>query len=335
MTKMKSSADTKLFELIGKTDPILSEAPPTDEATEAAFRALIASGTAASPALGARARRPRRVLVRASAGVAAAGAVAFAAVNLLPASQTPGAVGAAWAKRVIAHAAVAAAGSGSGILHIVATTTSGNYTGTYQSWDSKTSSDTFWSTDAAGADNTTGPNTGMLTLSGDTLESYDAASNTLREVQRIPPSRAMALEAEGNPAYAAVLELTEYPGAATTTSAAPSQTPETFSDLIAALLKDSGVTADTGASVNGQSAIRISDQAGARLLYSLYVAPQTYTPLRLVASSTTNGNESTITTTFDAYETLPAGSVSMPNLAELYPNAKVVSSILNDASSTR
>jgi hypothetical protein len=34
---------------------------------------------------------------------------------------------------------------------------------------------------------------------------------------------------------------------------------------------------------------------------------------------TTDGTPSTITTTFNTYATLPTGSVSMPNIAQLYP----------------
>ena len=55
--------------------------------------------------------------------VATVAAVAFAAVNLLPASGTPGAVSDAAAKQIIARAAAVLSGTGSGILHIAETLT--------------------------------------------------------------------------------------------------------------------------------------------------------------------------------------------------------------------
>jgi hypothetical protein len=333
VTKTRSITDTKLFELIGEADPLSPDVAPTDADIEAALRSLLASGppVAAPPVR----RHPRRVVARAGIGVTAAGAIAFAAVNLLPGSPTPGAVSDAWAKRVIAHAAAAAAGSGTGILHIVETTTSPDYTGTFQSWDSQTTPDLFWETDQEGSDNTNGPDTSIRTISGDTLETYDAASNTLREVQQVPLARIAALEADGNPAYRDAFAITEeenvYPAAPRTTVPAGGsssfQAP-TFSDLIVALLKAPGVSVNPNASVNGEPAISITNKPGPSTLYTLYVQPQTYIPLQLIEAGPTNGNNTapfTIKTTFNTYETLAAGTVSMPNLTQLYPNAKIIS----------
>jgi hypothetical protein len=344
MTRTRSITDTELFELIGEADPLRPDVAPTDADIEAAFRSLLGSRppTETPSAVRSVRRHPRRVILRAGIGVTTAGAIAFAAVNLLPTSPTtPGAVSDAMAKRVIAHVTATLAGPGSGILHIVVTTTStaNNYIDTYQSWDSQTSPDMFWSTDQEGSDNTSGPDTSALTISGDTLETYDAASNIVHEVQRVPPSRLAGLEANGNPAYQDALALSEqenvYPAATGTTQpaggASSSQVP-TFSDLIVALLKGPGVTVNPNASINGESAINITDQTEPRTLYKLYVQPQTYTPLQLSETSPTHGNDtapSTITTTFNIYETLPAGAASMPDLAQLYPNAKVLSTLIS------
>lgn len=331
MTRTKSFTDTELFELIGEADPLSPDVAPTHGDIEAALRSLLVSGPPVDtkPAT----RRARRVVVRAGIGVTAAGAIAFAAVNLFPASGTPGGVSDAWAKRVIAEAAVAVAGPSSGIQHIVETTTSPDYTGTFQSWDAQTTPDLFWETDQEGSDNTNGSNTSIRTVSGDTLETYDAASNTLLEVRQVPRARIAALEAEGNPAYRDALAITEeenvYPAAPRTTAGDSSsvQVP-TFSDLIVALLKAPGVSVNPSASVNGEPAISITGKPGPGTLYTLYVQPQTYTPLQLIETGPTNGNNTapfTIKTTFNTYETLPAGTVSMPNLTQLYPKAKVVS----------
>jgi hypothetical protein len=342
MKSTRSLADTRLFELIGETDPLTEDLAPTDVDTETAFRNLLERWPQVdAPPIR---RLPWRMVLRAGVGVTAAAAIAFAALNVLPVSPTtPGGVSDAFAKRVIAHAAAAIAGPGSGILHIVVTTTStsNSYVDTYQSWDSQTTRNMFWSTDQNGSHNTTGPDTSALTISGDTLETYDAASNTLHEVQRVPPSRVAGLEADGNPAYAAALQLTEYPAVTGTTNtaggASASETPGTFSDLIVTLLKATGVVINLNAGFNNQRAIRITDQDGPTTLFTLYVKPQTYTPLQLTMTTPTSDSDttpSTITTTFNTYETLPAGSVSIPNLAQLYPNAKVVSTLISIDGST-
>jgi hypothetical protein len=318
--------------------------PPSGTEIDAALRRLLArvpaAEASAGPAWPQAATRRRSVF---GSGVAVTVAIAaFVVVNVLPASRTPGGVSNAWAKRVIAHTSVAVLGPGSGILHIVETTTgtingtgsrhSFNYIDTFQSWDSQTDPDQFWSTNQDGSDNTSGPDTSALTLSVHTLESYDAASNTLHEVHQVPPARVAALEAEGNAGYAAALALTEqanvYPGAPRRTAGSSFQVP-TFSDLIVALLNAPGVTVNPNASVSGEAAISITETpaANANARFTLDVQPHTYTPL-LMTITNTNGSgaiESTNTTTFNTYETLPASSVTMPNLAQIYPNAKVIS----------
>jgi hypothetical protein len=319
--------------------------PPCDAEIDAALQRLLARvPTAEASALKKawpQSAMPRRIAF--GGGVAATVAIAaFVVVNVLPGSQTPGSVSDAWAKRVIAHTVAAVAGPGSGILHIVETTTGTikntdsrhrfSYTDTYQSWDSQTTSDEFWSTNQDGSDNTTGPDTSALTLSGHTLETYDAASNTLHEVQHVPPARVVGLQEDGNAGYGAAVVLTReanvYPGATRTTvlagGSSSSQVP-TFSDLIVALLKAPGVTVDPNASVNGEPAISITARPEGNGLFTFYVKPQTYTPLQLVITETSNGSASTNTTTFNTYETLPAGSVTMPNLAQLHPNATTIS----------
>lgn len=315
--------------------------PPSDAEIDAALQRLLNRvPTANASAQKAWLHTATRRRIAIGGGVAATAAIAaFVVVNVLPASRTLGGVSDAWAKRVIAHTAAAVAGSGSGILHIIETTTGTDYNGfdftdTFQSWDSQTTPDQFWSTNQDGSDNTSGPDTSMLTISGDRLETYDAASNTLHEVHRVPPSRIAEAEAQGNAGYAAALVLTEkanvYPAAprATASGSSSFQVP-TFSDLIVALLNAPGVTVNPNASVNGEAAISITETpaANANARFTLDVQPQTYTPLLMTITTTNTSGavQSTITTTFNTYETLPAGSASMPNLAQLYPNATIIS----------
>jgi hypothetical protein len=165
------------------------------------------------------------------------------------------------------------------------------------------------------------------TLSDDTVEHYESASNTLIEWHNAPP----LLESEqfeSDPAYRAAFSLAHSQDLPTAIKSAgaqsSSQPPETFSDLIVALLNAPGVTVNPTASVNGKSAISITGSNGN---VTLYVQPQTYTPLQFVVTNGSGAAQQTITTTFSTYETLPSGSVSMPNLAQIYPSARVSSTM--------
>ena len=102
--------------------------------------------------------------------------------------------------------------------------------------------------------------------------------------------------------------------------------PRYYSDLLTSLLKLPGLAVNPNANFNGQNAISISSQSGDEVLY---VQAGTYTPLKFVLtylSGLTYGSDNTpisVTTTFNSYQTLPAGSVSMPDVAQLHPDATV------------
>lgn len=300
---------------------------PSDAEIDAALQRLITRvPTAEASRRTAWAQSASRRRIAIGGGVAVSAAVAaFVVVNLLPVSRTPGAVSNAFAKRVIAHAAAAVAGSGTGILHVVETVTidetspsgSNSTTFTVQSWEDQIAPYAYWVTDQYRLDMST------TTLSDDTVESYASANNRLFEWHNAPPLLAFE-QFETDPGYRAAFSLAHEQDLITAIKTAgahsSSQRPEAFSDLIVALLNAPGVSVNPNTSVNGQSAVSITGGNGK---VTLYVQPQTYTPLQFVITSGSGDVEQTITTTFDTYETLPAGSVSMPNLAQLYPGAQV------------
>lgn len=255
---------------------------------------------------------PRRAAVG-SAVAASAAVAAFAAINLLPASTTPG-VSDAWAKRVVARV-TAAVDPGSGVLHMVEILTTADedvhtpFHGTVQSWEELDAPYAYWQTAQNGSDTTT------TTLSGDSVSSYDSATGTLYELQNARPDQAFHAN---NLAYQSVYLQLHQP---TPYATLKSVTPEPFGHLLVTLLNAPDVSITRGASVQGESAISVAAKTLLGRL-TLYVQPQTYKPLQLVLTSREGG---VATVTFTTYETLPAGSVSIPNLAQLHPTAQVVS----------
>lgn len=300
---------------------------PSDAEIDAALWRLVtlASSAKASPRRAWPQTTARRIAVGGTVTFSAAVA-AFAAVNLLPASPTPGAVSSAWAKQVIAHAAAALTGSRSGILHVGETQTvdtpgAHGQPDTIKSWESQAPY-RYWVTEHQGSSfyETT-------VKSGDRMEQY--ISSPVLGVHHHPVHVLYVIHAPEfsqrafgpltGPAYKAALALV-------TDRSSSSTRPENFSDLIVHLLRAPGVRVNTDASVNGTTAISIT--AKSKIWHdehdTLYLRPKTYTPLELTTTSGTGAAYSTTTTTFSTYETLPADSVSMPNLEQLYPSARVL-----------
>jgi hypothetical protein len=315
---MSKTHDFDALDVMRVLDP--RRADPSTGEVDAALRRVLARVPTVETSPG-RAWPPvttRRRLAFGGTAAATAAAAAFVAVNVLPASPTPGAVGDAWAKRVIAHAAAAVSGNGSGILHVVETVTVAgggsdgppSQTFAVQTWDSQTAPHEFWETVQQG------PGVNMTTISGDATEEYNSVSSTVTEMQGSQPTQ-FAQQVFDDPEYQAASALAH----------TSSPTPAAFSDLIAQALKASGVSVNQDANVGGEPAISIAgsitNEDGNDVSYTLYVQPQTYTPLELVTTSGSGTGQSTITTKFSTYETLPAGSVSMPNLVQLYPSAQV------------
>jgi hypothetical protein len=324
MTERTSHLDPD--ERLRSLNPVPDQ-PPEAEIDAALRRLLMRVPTAEASSRTAWLQGTTRRRTSIAGGVAATAAVAaFVVINVLPASRTPGAVSDAFAKQVIAHTAAAVAGTGTGVLHVVETVTNDEIgaagptssMSTVQSWEEQTAPYAYWVTDQYGSDAIT------TTLSDDTVEHYESASNTLIEWRNTPPLLEFE-QFETDPAYRAAFSLAHSQDLAAAIKLAgakssSSQPPETFSDLIVALLNAPGVTVNPNASVNGESAISITGSNGA---VTLYVQPGTYTPLQFVVTRGSGRAQQTITATFSTYETLPTGSVSMPNLAQLHPSAKV------------
>ena len=297
-------------------------APPSSEVVEAALQRLLAEPELATATAAGRrrwfSRSPRAGLALAGGLLVAAISAAFAATNLLPTSSHSAGVGNAWAKDVVVRTANAAAGGGNGILHIdmLVTQSSANRSDDVhyrvQSWAQLSAPHAYWETSSFRSDVTT------TVLERGQVESYDSASNTLSGgAKRITGAQPRA--ALFDPAYHAVLAVL-YPR-----NAPGHQLPPTFSQLVARLIRSRNVTVDRHATLDGRPAIRITALRGQAILYA---QPRSYTPLEFVTigdPGASPANIARITMQFAAYETLPHGSVSPPDLQKLHPRARLSS----------
>jgi hypothetical protein len=296
--------------------------PSSSEVMEAALERLLAEPelTTAPATAGRRwiSRSPRARLALAGGLLGAVIAAVFGAINLLPASSHSAGVGDAWAKDVVARTADVASGAGNGILHIdtLVTQTSANRSDDVryrvQSWAELSTPHAYWETTTSGSDVST------TVLVRGQVAYYDSASNTLSGgSKRITGSQPRA--ALLDPAYHSVLAVL-YPGNAT----AP-RLPATFSQLVARLIRSPNVTVDRHATFDGRPAIRITALHGRA---TLYAQPRTYTPLEFVTTGDPGASPASIariSMRFTAYETLPHGSVSPPDLQKLHPKARLTS----------
>jgi len=119
-----------------------------------------------------------------------------------------------------------------------------------------------------------------------------------------------------DPAYHSVLAVL-YPRNVTA-----HQLPPTFSQLVARLIRTPNVTVDRHATLDGGPAIRITALHGRAILYA---QSRSYTPLEFVTFGDPGANPASITRItmrFAAYETLPHGSVSPPDLQTLHRSAR-------------
>lgn len=295
-------------------------APPSAEVVEAALKRLLAEPELASGTAHVRrgwiSRSPRARLALAGGLLGAAIAAGFGVINLLPASSHSAGVGDAWAKDAVARTAAIAAGAGNGILHIdmFVTQTSAKRSDAVhyrvQSWSELSPPRAYWETTSSGSDLST------TALVRGHVEYYDSASNTLSGgAKRIAGDQPQA--ALLDPAYHSVLAVL-YPRNATA-----ARLPATFSQLVARLIRSPHVTVDRHATLDGRPAIRITALHGRA---TLYTQPRTYTPLEFVTTGDPGANPASmarISMRFAAYETLPRGSVSPPDLQKLHPKARL------------
>ena len=315
-------------ELMRSMNPLTAEPSSTD--VDLALQRLLSQLPEAPQPRPRRVRTTRLRLALGGTVAATAAGAAFAAVNLLPASTTAGVIGNASAKQVIAHAAAATTGPSDGILHVARTVTidggATNETYTTESWMQQTAPYDYWANTQSSSFTVT------TTVAGGDVDEYNSQTNTITE-SHLTVQQARVFPLLSDPAYRAALTLQQTQNTSSaadplTLTVPPSQgqAPETFSDLLTSLLTLPGLAVNPNASVNGQNAISISSQSGDEVLY---VQAGTYTPLQFVLtyrSGLTYGSDNTpisVTTTFNSYQTLPAGSVSMPDVAQLHPNATV------------
>lgn len=225
------------------------------------------------------------------------------------------------ASDVIARTAAFVTGSGNGILHVEATTTVVH--------NGKRGSSVFdnWSEEAPPYDNwslalsASGKLEIGTTVVGNTITTYQADWNQIS----VGNSRTGPMPAQlGDPLVDAILRLVPPGHGIVVPESRLIASATAFSELLAELIKEPGVTVDQDATLNGGPAIAIrsSDRQG-----TLYVEPGNYRPLEFVAATEgpPDGHRITMrtTTVFKTYETLPNGSVHVPNLVLEYPHATV------------
>jgi hypothetical protein len=98
--------------------------------------------------------------------------------------------------------------------------------------------------------------------------------------------------------------------------------PATFAQLVAGLIRSPNVTVDGHAILDGRPAVKITALHGRAILYA---QPRSYTPLEFVTTGdpgATPAHIARITMRFAAYEMLPHGSVSPPNLQKRPPGER-------------
>jgi hypothetical protein len=317
-------------ELLAAANPVT--APVPDEVVESALRRVTARAAVEQSLPAPRPARPRGArAVLAVAAAVAVGAGAFTLVNVLPAGRGPAAVGTAWAKNVIRRTTAALADAGSGVLYVEMTVhqafpDANGGTGVYDdytvdSWTELGGTDRYWTKVTSAAE----PND-EVPVAADTTwtvaasgreTTYDQNSDTITVTSdraKHPPAHDAAPVDPATLALASGLPLAD---AKRTLRPADGDHQLTFSDLLRQVIDSHDATVVGTVSLDGVAAIELSAHNGV----SVYVDQKTYQPLEI---DTNQAPDYTATMKFGAYETLPPGSVTAPNLQALHPNAKVV-----------
>jgi hypothetical protein len=178
-----------------------------------------------------------------------------------------------------------------------------------ESWTTLSRPYAYWQIIRSGSD------TATTTVVGNRVEAYDSASNTLSgAVKRIAGMPRAVLF---NPAYYAALNVL-YQG-----QIARHNLPPTLPALITRVIRSPHDKVSRSAHFDGHRAVRITALGGRAVLY---LQPHTYVPLEFVTTGDPAAgplNEARMIMRFDAYETLPRGSASPPDLQRLHPGARV------------
>jgi hypothetical protein len=237
----------------------------------------------------------------------------FAVVNGLGGSAHRGGVGLS-AQQVIARTAAFVTGSGDGILHVDATTTSMN--------GHHTSYTDIWSEEKAPFDYHVSSTTVHEVKVGNTLIAYRSDFNQISvgDLRHGP----VPVQVE-DPLDTAIVEVDTVHGVGSFYRG-ETNSPAAFARALAKIINAPSVTVNRNAAFRGAPAVSITSANGRA---TLYVDPSTYRPLELVTKIKILGNDNkvvmsyTSTTIFQSYETLPGSSLKMPNLVLNYPHATV------------
>jgi hypothetical protein len=315
-------------ELLAAANPVT--APLPDEVVESALRRVLARAAAERPMPAPRRARSRRARVLLAVTVTVA-ASAFTLVSVLPAGRAPDAVGTAWTQNVIRRAYAVLADAGAGVLYVQMTVHQafpnanagkGVYDDyTVESWTELGGTQRYWTKVTSAAE----PNDEVplaadtnWTVAADGQEtSFDQNSNTIT----VTTGRATRLPGTGaapvDPATLALASGLPLADAKRTLRPADRDHRLTFSDLLRQLITSHGATVEGPVSLDGVPAIRLSAQNGVMV----YVDQKSYRPLEI---DTNQAPDYTATIKIGAYETLPAGAATAPDLPALHPSAKVI-----------
>jgi hypothetical protein len=317
-------------ELLAVANPVT--APVPDEVVDSALRRVMERAAAEPPLPAPRRARPRRAAALLAVTVAVA-ASALTLVSALPAEREPETVGTAWAKNVFRRADAVLAGAGVGVLYVQMTVHQafpnanagkGVYDDyTVESWTELGGTQRYWAKVTSAAE----PNDEVplaadtnWTVAADGQEtSYDQNSNTITVTTdrgtRLPGTDAAPVD----PATLALAGGLPLADAKRTLRPADGDHRLTFSALLRQLIDSHDATVDGTVSLDGVPAIRLSAQNGV----TVYVDQKSYRPLEI---DTNQAPDYTATIKIGAYETLPAGSMTAPDLPALHPSAKVIQS---------
>lgn len=324
-------------ELIAAANPRTTEPHPAE--IDAALQRVLARRTepAGADLPASRHSRPRHV--RPAAALAAAAVVA-AAVVLTGIAHTRAGSGASTRHpgASAGHLSTAAmirrvtdviSGSGTGILHVVENDSAGlvggpQMTDSDESWTQQDGRHAYWDLFTWETGSPVNGSTYETVVAGHWTDQYSSQANTITKVF----SRDPAPGSPGELAFGVTGAMAGATAGAPGTKlpdADPGQ-PGNFGAQVTALLHNPAVTVDWNARFAGQAAIRFYSAAAQN---TLYVQPGSYRPLAVVMISPANGHNGPRgqryqqVIVFSTWQTLPDGSVPVPDLAQLHPTARV------------
>jgi hypothetical protein len=317
--------------LIAAANPRTTEPDPS-EIDAALERVLARCADPASADAPARRRiRPRLVVPAAALAGASAVAAALVLGGIIhtpaggaisrPPAASPAHLSTA---AMIRHVAEVISGSGTGILHVVENDSSGlvggpQMTNSDESWTELDGQHAYWDLTTPETGSPVNGSTDETVVAGHWVEQYSSQTNTITKVffKVVPRST-------GDIAFGVTGALADSPG--TKLPEADASQPWNFGAQVTTLLHDLQVIVNRNARFEGKPAISLYSVAAQN---TLYVQPGTYRPVAVVMISPANGHNGPKghpyqqVIVFSTWQTLPDGSVPVPNLAQLHPTARV------------